>query len=76
MTVIFLSPSDTMSKYLIVFAQAHQEFRIPELESIAELYDFKISLPDERDLDRPYMVIGLESEDHARLLCKRCILVK
>ncbi|KAE9411183.1 RNA methylase [Gymnopus androsaceus JB14] len=65
-----------MSKYLVVFAQAHQEFRIPELESVSQLYDFKVSLPDERDLYRPYMVIGLESEDHARLLAKRCILIK
>ncbi|KAJ3984730.1 tRNA guanosine-2'-O-methyltransferase [Lentinula detonsa] len=69
----------TLSKYLAVFAQAHQEFRVPELESAAQLYNFKIHLSDdleERDPGRPYMIIWLESEDHARLLARRCILIK
>ncbi|KAJ4476903.1 tRNA guanosine-2'-O-methyltransferase [Lentinula edodes] len=68
-----------MSKYLVVFAQAHQEFRVPELESVAQLYNFKISLsdePEERDPSRPFMIIELESENHVRLLAKRCILIK
>ncbi|KAF9070063.1 tRNA guanosine-2'-O-methyltransferase [Rhodocollybia butyracea] len=68
-----------MSKYLVVFAQAHLEFRVPELESVAQLYNFQISFsdnPDERDPGRPYMIVGLDEEEHARLLAKRCILVK
>ncbi|KAJ4468135.1 tRNA guanosine-2'-O-methyltransferase [Lentinula aciculospora] len=68
-----------MSKYLFIFAQSHQEFRVPEVESVAKLYGFHIFLsdePEERDPSRPYMIIGLESENHARLLAKRCILVK
>ncbi|KIK67133.1 hypothetical protein GYMLUDRAFT_155754 [Collybiopsis luxurians FD-317 M1] len=68
-----------MSKYLVIFAQSHAEFRIPELESIAQLYNFKLCLSDvsdERDPGHPFMVIELESENHARLLAKRCILIK
>ncbi|KAJ3762388.1 tRNA guanosine-2'-O-methyltransferase [Lentinula raphanica] len=68
-----------MAKYLAVFAQAHQEFRVPELESIAQLYNFKLTLsddPEECDPGRPYMILSLESEDHARLLAKRCVLIK
>ncbi|KAF5370810.1 hypothetical protein D9758_001866 [Tetrapyrgos nigripes] len=64
-------------KYLIVFAQAHHEFRIPELHSVASLYGFDISLPKgEIETDRPYMVVGLADEKHARQLAKRCILIK
>jgi tRNA (guanine10-N2)-methyltransferase len=66
-------------QYLIVFAQVHNDFRLPELQSIAELHAFNISLApvlDERDPNRPYMVIDLAEESHARILARRCILVK
>lgn len=66
-------------RYLIVFAQAHNEFRIPELKSVAELHGFRFSLPltlGDQDPSRPYMVLDMEDEEHARILAKRCILVK
>jgi tRNA G10 N-methylase Trm11 len=65
--------------YLFVFAQAHNDFRLPELQSVAELHGFNFSLasaPDDRDPTRPYMVIDLAEEGHARILAGRCILVK
>ncbi|KDQ21877.1 hypothetical protein BOTBODRAFT_99027 [Botryobasidium botryosum FD-172 SS1] len=65
--------------YFIHFAQAHTEFRLPELQSISELYGFSVSLPtdpQEQNPSRPFMIVGLESEDHARLLAGRCILVR
>ncbi|KAI0762102.1 tRNA guanosine-2'-O-methyltransferase [Trametes elegans] len=68
-----------LTEYLFVFAQVHEEFRIPELLSIAELYDFEIKFSENtegRKTARPFMVLELESEEHARLLAKRCILVK
>ncbi|KAF8972985.1 tRNA guanosine-2'-O-methyltransferase [Flammula alnicola] len=67
------------SRYLFHFAQAHHDFRLPELESIAELYGISFSLPQEaenRDPIRPFMVVELEEEEHARLLARRCILIK
>ena len=64
------------NKYLIVFAQVHEEFRIPELLSIAELYDVDISIPEDVDLSRPFMVLELDSEEQARILARRCILIK
>ena len=64
------------NKYLIVFAQVHEEFRIPELLSIAELYDIDISIPEDVDLSRPFMVLELDSEEQARILARRCILIK
>jgi tRNA (guanine10-N2)-methyltransferase len=66
-------------RYLFVFAQAHNDFRLPELHSVAELHRFDVSLapaPDDRDPSRPYMVIDLAEEEHARILARRCILVK
>lgn len=65
----------TMPLFLFVFAQTHPEFRIPELRSISELHGFHVELID-RDPSRPFMVISLESEEHAKLLAGRCILIK
>ena len=62
--------------YLIVFAQAHDEFRLPELLSVAELHGFEITIPEDLDVKRPIAVVELESEEHARLLARRCILIK
>ncbi|KAI0339786.1 tRNA guanosine-2'-O-methyltransferase [Trametopsis cervina] len=66
--------------YLFVFAQVHEEFRIPELLSISELYNISISFPggDPKSVDvsRPFVILGLEEEDHARILARRCILIK
>ena len=68
-----------LARYLFVFAQAHQEFRIPELLSVSELHGFHIGIPKQvhdHDLTRPFMILELEEEEHARLLARRCILVK
>ncbi|KAJ7045462.1 S-adenosyl-L-methionine-dependent methyltransferase [Mycena alexandri] len=65
-----------MPSYILVFAQSHSEFRIPELESVAQLHGFAITLPLECDPLRPFMVLDLASEEHARLLAGRCILIK
>ncbi|KAI0066133.1 RNA methylase [Artomyces pyxidatus] len=65
-----------MSQYLIVFAQAHEEFRLPELLSVAELHHFDLAVPDDLDVTRPFAVFTLDKEEHARLLARRCILIK
>jgi len=65
------------SRYLFHFAQTHNEFRLPELASIAELYGISYTLLKEAcDATRPFMVIELKEEKHARLLAKRCTLIK
>jgi len=66
-------------KFLFHFAQSHNEFRIPELESVAELNGFSVKFAEkaeDRDPRRPFMVIELEKEEHVHILCKRCILIK
>ncbi|KAF5351856.1 hypothetical protein D9756_007701 [Leucocoprinus leucothites] len=64
------------SHYLIAFAQSHGDFRLPELQSVSELHGFSVSLPEDPDTSRPFMVVELEEEEHARTLAKRCILIK
>ena len=71
---VFLSSMS--SDYLVLFAQVHDEFRIPELLSVSELFKFKIGFPPNIDTSRPFMILSLESEEHALLLARRCILVK
>lgn len=68
--------SSMFSDYLVLFAQVHDEFRIPELLSVSELFKFKIGFPSKIDTSRPFMILSLESEEHAILLATRCILVK
>jgi tRNA (guanine10-N2)-methyltransferase len=63
-------------QYLVVFAQAHEDFRVPELLSIAELYDFPLDIENDFDPSRPFGVLVLEKEEHVRLLARRCILIK
>ncbi|KAJ7132800.1 tRNA guanosine-2'-O-methyltransferase [Mycena crocata] len=63
-----------MVAYLFIFAQSHSEFRLPELESIAELNGFTLSVPADCDPTRPFMVLHLETEEHARLLANSIFL--
>lgn len=63
---------------LIQFAQSHDEFRLPELFSVAKLLGIMLPLgPDDNDVDvtRPFLIIELE-EAEAKLLAGRCILIK
>ncbi|KAF8499621.1 tRNA guanosine-2'-O-methyltransferase [Russula emetica] len=63
-------------QYLIVFAQAHEDFRVPELLSVAELHGFSLIIENDFDPSRPFGILVLEQEEHVRLLARRCILIK
>lgn len=66
-------------RYLLHYAIAHPEFRFPELQSISELFDFNVGLPEEeeeRDPNRHFLIVELEDEAHARTIAKRCILIR
>ncbi|KAK4698266.1 hypothetical protein P7C70_g8015, partial [Phenoliferia sp. Uapishka_3] len=53
------------------------EFRVPELQSIATLFNFTITYDEQPpDITRPYMVIHLETEEQAKLLASRSISIK
>jgi tRNA G10 N-methylase Trm11 len=70
----------SVAQYIFVFAQVHEEFRVPELLSVSELYSIPIIFPTndpaDADVTRPFMILGLECDDHARILARRCILIK
>jgi len=69
----------TAKKYLLHFAVAHDDFRLPELGSVSQLFNIEIGLPDDsKDYDpkRPFMIVRLECDKHARLLARRCIMIK
>jgi tRNA (guanine10-N2)-methyltransferase len=70
------TPSMPPQQYLIVFAQAHDDFRVPELLSVAELYGFSLNIENDFDPSRPFGILVLEQEEHVRLLARRCILIK
>lgn len=71
---------------IVHFAQAHPEFRLPELQSVAELYGFNFERPapgslldgssEYWDPLRPFWVIDFEEEAHAVWFSERCILVR
>ncbi|KAL8286665.1 hypothetical protein RQP46_004193 [Phenoliferia psychrophenolica] len=63
-------------KFLLVCSQNLDEFRLPELESIAALFNFKIRYEGVPDVTRPYMIVDLDSEREALLLGSRAICVK
>ncbi|GAA5868123.1 hypothetical protein JCM8547_003351 [Rhodosporidiobolus lusitaniae] len=53
-----------------------EEFRIPEIESIAKLVSVELSWPVAPDHTRPYMLVGLKGEEDAKKLATRLISVK
>lgn len=66
-------------KYLLHYAVVHADFRYPDLQSVCELFDFKVTLPEDeasRDPHLPFLIVELEEEEHARRIAQRCILVK
>ncbi|CAB4489233.1 tRNA guanosine-2'-O-methyltransferase [Rhizophagus irregularis] len=66
-----------MTKYFIQFAQSHEEFRLPELESLAQIENVKISYNKEEYKNNcPFLIIEIDNEEEATRLVKRAILIK
>ncbi|CAI8505852.1 unnamed protein product [Hanseniaspora opuntiae] len=64
-----------MPKYLIQLSQCHFDFRIPELESLAELHNIDIDFKSIKyDANYPYLIIDLPDAKTAALLIQRSIL--
>ncbi|KAI8877653.1 hypothetical protein K501DRAFT_278251 [Backusella circina FSU 941] len=65
-----------MPPYLIQFAQFHEEFRLPELLSLAKLEKVNIKYSkDDYRLDNPFLKVELDSTTDAEKLVKRAILI-
>ncbi|PRT52519.1 tRNA (guanine(10)-N2)-methyltransferase [Wickerhamiella sorbophila] len=62
-------------KFLILFAQAHEKFRIHELEALAEVEGLDVDLSGYSD-DYPYLEVELASEHDAKRLVSRSFLIR
>ncbi|KAJ8101557.1 S-adenosyl-L-methionine-dependent methyltransferase [Lipomyces tetrasporus] len=64
-----------MPEYLILLAQKHESFRKTELEALAELEQVPVDLSG-HDVNTPLLYVTLDSEEDARRLIRRSILVR
>ncbi|KAI8388392.1 uncharacterized protein BYT42DRAFT_559919 [Radiomyces spectabilis] len=66
-----------MPSYLVQFAQFHEEFRLPEFQSLACLEKVPYSYADgSYKLESPFFKVQLDSDQDAQKLVKRAILIK
>lgn len=64
-----------MKQYLISFANSFPNFRVAELESLANLNGFQVDL-SAHDEKSPFLIVLLQDDDQARKLVERSILAK
>ncbi|KAF3985721.1 hypothetical protein FT663_03816 [Candidozyma haemuli var. vulneris] len=64
-----------MKDYIISFAQAFPNFRIAELESLAELNGIEVDFQNHNE-KKPFLKVQLEDDEQAKKLIKRSILAK
>ncbi|SGZ54146.1 CIC11C00000003334 [Sungouiella intermedia] len=64
-----------MKKYIISFAHSFPNFRVAELESLADLFNVTVDL-SHLDEKHPFLIVELENDQQARNLVKRSILAK
>lgn len=64
-----------MKKYIISFAHSFPDFRIPELESLADIHDIKVDF-SRHNPKSPFLEVHLECDEHAQKLIERSILAK
>lgn len=62
-------------KFLILFAQVHEEFRKRELESLAELFQIDVDLSNYSSAS-PFMTVELKDDTEAAALISRSFLVR
>ncbi|KAG7159085.1 tRNA (guanine(10)-N2)-methyltransferase homolog [Homarus americanus] len=67
--------TQTTRRYLLWCANEHIEFRLPELESIALMFNIPITWIDKPKED-PYVILEMNSENDARKLMSRSMLVR
>lgn len=70
-----ISSLQVMKQYIISFAQAFPNFRVAELESLADLHDIQVDLRH-HDEKKPFLKVQLEDDEQAKKLIKRSILAK
>jgi tRNA (guanine10-N2)-methyltransferase len=69
------SSSKHFAPYLLHIPRENESFRVPELFACAKLFDFDIRIVEE-DPVSPFLIVELESDEHAKRITERCVLVK
>ncbi|KAK8078940.1 S-adenosyl-L-methionine-dependent methyltransferase [Apiospora phragmitis] len=62
-------------EYLVRFSQSHETFRIPEIQALALVFGVDMQILH-YDLESPFCVVQLPSEDAAKAIVKRSILAQ
>ncbi|KAJ3327357.1 hypothetical protein HDU76_011950 [Blyttiomyces sp. JEL0837] len=66
-----------MKEFVVLFAQAHLDFRLAELRSLAEVENVPMEYePDALQKNSPFMVIKLNCAEDAAKLLRRAILIR
>ncbi|KAG6462317.1 hypothetical protein O3G_MSEX013187 [Manduca sexta] len=63
-------------RYLVWFAHEHLDFRHAEMDSILSVLGIPIKYIEPRSIKKPYWIVELPSEDCAKKIASRSVLVK
>lgn len=63
-------------RYLLWFAHEHVDFRHAEINSILSLFKIPIKFIEKPCLEKPYWIVELPSEDCAKKIASRSVLMK
>ncbi|KAM5283039.1 LOW QUALITY PROTEIN: tRNA (guanine(10)-N(2))-methyltransferase TRMT11 [Hipposideros larvatus] len=65
-----------LNRYLLLMAQEHLEFRLPEIKSLLSLFGGQFTTSQETYGKSPFWILNIPSEDIARNLMKRTVCAK
>ncbi|XP_049994082.1 tRNA (guanine(10)-N2)-methyltransferase homolog isoform X1 [Alexandromys fortis] len=66
----------SLNRYLLLMAQEHLEFRLPEIKSLLSLFGGQFINSQETYGKSPFWILNIPSEDIARNLMKRTVCAK
>ncbi|XP_066104027.1 tRNA (guanine(10)-N2)-methyltransferase homolog isoform X2 [Saccopteryx bilineata] len=66
----------SLNRYLLLMAQEHLEFRLPEIKSLLSLFGGQFTNNQETYGKSPFWILSIPSEDTARNLMKRTVCAK
>uniref|UniRef100_T1I037 tRNA (guanine(10)-N(2))-methyltransferase TRMT11 n=2 Tax=Rhodnius prolixus TaxID=13249 RepID=T1I037_RHOPR len=68
--------SNTLKRYLLWFANEHLDFRIPEIKSIAKLYNITLQCTDFPSSNEPFWIVEIDGDDSVKKIAERSVLLR
>ncbi|KAJ1799481.1 hypothetical protein LPJ77_006295, partial [Coemansia sp. RSA 2523] len=66
-----------MPKFIVYFAQLHEDFRLPELDALSKLENVRVEYdPHSYIRSSPFLVVEISSSEQAAKLVRRAILIR